>query len=377
MRFPRGFHLLFGVALAALVALAGWWTVYLRHSVDLEKRADLNELVHVTVVTSLLLGHADSPPQPGPSADDDRLEVIPASGRADGDLFSPLVPRYPDLGVRPHPDLIAGIQARAGRRQLMFVGEGTLLVALIGVCTVMFFSFVRSDRRQIAVMDEFISTVTHEMKTPLTGIASLLETFAAGKVPKEQEGMLFAMGLTEVERLEHMVENVLISGSLRTERYRVQNQPVALRRQLDAFIEHRRHYLAGRPRSLLLAWEPGEADITVRADPGALTVVLDNLTDNALKYGGEAPDVTVRVTRREHGVEVAVEDRGIGFEPGRAEALFTPYYRAADAGAGTHHGTGLGLSISRALMRRMGGSLKAESAGPGTGSRFIVTLDEA
>jgi signal transduction histidine kinase len=373
---PRGYHLLFGVALAALVALAVWWTVYLRHSVDLERKAALNELVHVAVVTALMLGHSDSPPLPGTLPDETRLEVVSASQRTDGDLFSPLVPLYPNLGVRPQPELIAKIQARAGMRQLMFVGEGTLLVVLIGVCTVMFFSLIRSDRRQMQTMDDFISTVTHEMKTPLTGVASLLETFAAGKVPREREGELYAMGLTEVERLEHMVENVLISGRLRTERYHVENEHVALRRQLEAFVEHRRHYLAGRPRSIRLLWEPPEAELTVHADPGALTVVLDNLTDNALKYGGETPEVTVRVRRQAAAVEVAVEDRGIGFEPALAEELFTPYYRAGDPGSSAHHGTGLGLSISRALVHRMGGRLRAESGGPGTGSRFTVTLSE-
>ncbi|MGO9307679.1 MAG: sensor histidine kinase [Spirochaetia bacterium] len=377
MRSLRGYHLLFGVALAALVGLGAWWSVYLRHSVDLERKAGLSELVHVAVVTSLLLGQADAPPPVGPLAGESRLEVIPASRHADGDLFSPLIPRYPNLGVRPRPDLIAGIEARAGRRQLMFVGEGTLLVVLIGACTVMFFSLVSSDRRQMRIMDDFVSTVTHEMKTPLTGVASLLETFAAGKVPPEEEAALYAMGLMEVERLEHMVENVLISGKLRTERYHVENEPVALRGRLEAFIAHRRPSLAGRPRSLLFVWEPAEADLTVRADPDALRVVLDNLTDNALKYGGEEPVVTVRVRRHAAAVEVAVEDRGIGFAPTQAESLFTPYYRATAAGRSAHHGTGLGLSISRALARRMGGSLRAESAGPGTGSRFIVTLAEA
>ena len=377
MRFPRGYHLLFGVALAALVALGVWWTVFLGHSVDLMKKAAFSELVHVTVVTALMLGYSDSPPLPGPLPWESRLEVVAASQRADGDLFSPLVPLYPNLGVRPHPELIAKIQAKAGSRQLMFVGEGTLLVVLLGVCIVMFFSLVRSDRRQMRVMDDFISTVTHEMKTPLTGVASLLETLAATKVPKEEEGVLLAMGLTEVERLEHMIENVLISGKLRTERYHVENEPMALRRQLEAFIEHRRHYLAGRPRSILFLWEPAEAELTVRGDPGALAVVLDNLTDNALKYGGETPEVTVRVRRLAAAVEVAVEDRGIGFEPALADDLFTPYHRAIDPGNGAHHGTGLGLSISRALVRRMGGRLRAESEGPGTGSRFIVTLNEA
>jgi signal transduction histidine kinase len=373
----RGHYLLFGVSLAALAVLGAWWIVFFKHGVDLERKAALNELVHITVVTALTLGHADARPWPGTLAGDDRLELIAASERSDGDLFSPLVPRYPDLGVRPHPRLLAQIEARAGRRQLMFVGEGSLLVVLIVVCTVMFFYLIRSGRRQMREMDAFISTVTHEMKTPLAGVASLLETFAAGNVPQGQEGTLYAMGLKEIERLEHMVENVLISGRLRVEHYQVDAGPLEVRQILESFIEHRRHYLVGRPQSLRLLWEPVESDIRVRGDPGALTVVLDNLVDNGLKYGGESPEVTMRVRRAGDGVDISVEDNGIGFDPGLAGLLFEPFHRSIDARGGSHHGTGLGLSISGALVRSMGGRLRAESEGRGKGSRFIVRLSEA
>ncbi len=381
MRRPKrkilhGYYLLFGVSLAALAALGAWWIVFFKHGVDLERKAALSELVHISVTTALMLGHSDAPPPEGTLAGDERLEVIAASERSVGDLFSPLVPLYPKLGVRPQPRLLAQIAAKAGRRQLMFVGEGSLLVVLIGVCMVMFFHLIRSGRRQAREMDAFISTVTHEMKTPLAGVASLLETFAAGKVPRDQEGTLYAMGLKEIERLEHMVENVLISGRLRVKRYHVEAGPIVLRQLLEGFIEHRRYYLVGSRQSLRILWELPETELRVRGDPGALTVVLDNLVDNALKYGGESPEVTVRVRRAGNGVDVSVEDNGIGFDPGLAGELFEPYHRALDAWGGSHHGTGLGLSISAALVRSMGGRLSAESEGRGRGSRFIARLSE-
>jgi len=377
VRVIRGHYILFGLALAALVALGAAWAVYFRHSAELESKAALNELVHVSVATALMRGQADSPPPMGPLSDDARLQVVAASERKPGDLFSPLIPRYPEIGVRPNPALLAGIRTQAARRQIQFVGEGSLLFVLIGVCIAMLFTLIRSDRKQMRSIEDFISTVTHEMKTPLAGVKSLLQTFQAGRIPPGQEGMLSTMGLKEIERLEHMVENVLISGRLRTERYQMDIEPVALRQMLDAFVEHRRHYLAGRAESILFRWEPAEAELRVRCDPQAFSVVLDNLTDNALKYGGNSPEVTVRVRRVPGGVEVAVEDHGIGFDPAQAEKLFEPFHRAAAVRSDVHHGTGLGLSISQALVRRMGGSIRAEGRGPDRGSRFVVTLGEA
>jgi two-component system, OmpR family, phosphate regulon sensor histidine kinase PhoR len=377
MRSLRGYHFLFGLAVAGLIALGGWWIVLFQHTVELEKKSALNDLMHVSVALALMLGQADSPPLPGPVAGETRLEVIPTSARTADDVFFPLVPRYRGFGVRPRPGLIADLQAKASRRQLQLIGEGSLLVVLIASCVVMLFFLIRSDRRQMRSIEAFISTVTHEMKTPLTGVKSLLQTFAAGKVPREQEEMLYAMGLKEVERLEHMVENVLISGRLRAEHYQVGFERIQIRPLMDAFIEHRRHYLVGRKESIRLVWEPEEADMVLLCDAHALTIVLDNLTDNALKYGGAPAEVRLRVRRCGTMVEIAVEDDGIGFDPARSEELFRPFLRAADTGSGVHHGTGLGLSISRALVRRMGGRLDAESAGMGKGSRFVVTLNEA
>jgi signal transduction histidine kinase len=373
----RGYHFLFGVAVAALVALGGWWIVSFQHMVELEKKSAVNELMHISVALALMLGQAESPPQPGPVQGDKRLEVVPTSARAADDIFFPLVPRYAGFGVRPRPEVVAQMAVKAGRKRFMFVGEGSLLVVLIAACVVMLFYLIRSDRSRMLSVEAFISTVTHEMKTPLTGVKSLLQTFAAGKVPPDQEEMLYAMGLKEVERLEHMVENVLISGRLRAERYQVSFERIGVRPLLDGFIEHRRHYLVGRKESIRLAWEIAEADLVLLCDPHALTIVLDNLTDNAIKYGGAPAEVRVRLRRVGGMAEIAVEDDGIGFDPARSEELFRPFLRAADAGSGVHHGTGLGLSISRALVRSMGGRLSAESGGIGKGSRFLVTLNEA
>jgi len=173
------------------------------------------------------------------------------------------------------------------------------------------------------------------------------------------------------------VENVLVSGRLRTERYRVQAEPVHLRQLLDSFLEHRRGCQVDRPDAFELIWEPDERDLRAMCDPNALHIVLENLTDNALKYGGEPPRVVVRVQQSEGRVLVAVEDQGIGFAPEKADSLFVPFRRALDGKETVQHGTGLGLSIARALVGRMGGELTAHSQGPGRGSRFTIALSEA
>jgi signal transduction histidine kinase len=204
----------------------------------------------------------------------------------------------------------------------------------------------------------------------------MLQTFAEGRVPGDQRKRLYAMGLKEAERLEHTIENVLLTGRLRAEQLETQMELVDLRTALERFVVHRQRTLADRPESLRLAWK-AEGELHVNADSSALRLILDNLTDNAYKYGGPDPLVTIRVRREAGQALVAVEDNGIGFESERGEQLFTPFRRTSAAVDAVQHGTGLGLSIARALAQRMGGKLDAESDGPGRGSRFILRLKEA
>jgi signal transduction histidine kinase len=118
-------------------------------------------------------------------------------------------------------------------------------------------------------------------------------------------------------------------------------------------------------------------DIKVHADPNALLVILENLCDNALKYGGAEPVVTIETLREDSRVVVRVCDRGTGFEPGKGEELFVPFKRSLEGQETVRHGTGLGLSIARSLARRMGGEVTGHSEGPGKGSCFMVTIREA
>jgi signal transduction histidine kinase len=259
----------------------------------------------------------------------------------------------------------------------MVIGEGGLLMVLLGVTTVMLWRMVRQERQHKRQMDSFISAVTHEMKTPIAGIKSMLQTFAAGRVPDNQKHKLYAMALKESERLEHMIENVLITGRMRVAAYKPLLEPTSLRSALEKFVDHRRRHLIDRPEAVQLHWDLCDDEVRALADASALRVILENLTDNAFKYGGEEPRVTLRARRGDGGLQISVEDTGIGFDPATAARLFTPFRRGLALDGAILHGTGLGLSIARSLAREMGGDLVAHSEGKNRGSRFTFTLKEA
>lgn len=374
-------HFLFGFALVTLAALGSWWLIYFARAVNLERTAALNNLVHASVVTALMLGHDATPPKPGPVpgslANGYELEIVPQSAREPGDMFSPIIPNFPDLGVRPLRASVRAIEAKVRRRHIMVIGEGSLLFVLLGACTAMLYRLVRQDRLQIRRMEEFVALVTHEMKTPIAGIKSMLQTFVDGRVPAGQEGILYALGLKEVERLEHNVENILISGRLRDGVFAIHTEHLDLRGFLEQFVEHRRRTLIARPEAIQLRWEDDPRTIQIDADPGVLLVILENLCDNALKYGGAEPVVIIEAQQKGDRIMIRVRDRGVGFDPDKAEDLFAPFKRSLEGQETVRHGTGLGLAIARSLARRMGGELTGYSDGPGKGSCFTLTIQEA
>jgi signal transduction histidine kinase len=216
--------------------------------------------------------------------------------------------------------------------------------------------------------------LTHELKTPITGIKAFLQTIQQQEMSREELLPLVAMALREVERQEMLAENLLVGQRIERAGLGLQLKPFKLAQRVrDFFDEHRIIIPEG---ALHLEFKCSE-DTRVLADPDGLWVILENLTDNALKYGGDSPEITCEVAETEkHGV-VVISDRGVGFDPSHSSRIFDAYHRLTDELPGGRHGTGMGLYLSRRLARKMGGNLRAESEGPDRGASFIITLKKA
>jgi len=366
----KGLHVLFVVALASLIALGAWWSLFIRRAVDETRQHRLDDLEMHTRIAVLTLNRAESEPPQGPLAGYPQLSV---SSRCNWSRWR-LHPRWPGLCVVPAPGTVAAIVEKHDSQLLMVTGESALLLLLIGICIVMLHRVVVNERRFRRKMDQFFSIVTHELKTPIAGIRALLQSIQLGRVPDGEVEQLASMGVREADRLEHLVENILFSDRLRRRRAAIAPERVVLGPFMDRLVEHRLQMLGPDSGERLVL--DGDRELAVRVTPEALRVVMENLLDNALKYGGEAP---VRVILAAAGDEIAirVEDRGVGFTPEQAEELFDAYRRERPTDGVVRHGTGLGLSLARGLARRMGGELTAASEGPGRGSRFTLTLPGA
>ncbi|MCZ7585197.1 MAG: HAMP domain-containing histidine kinase [Deltaproteobacteria bacterium] len=244
-----------------------------------------------------------------------------------------------------------------------------MLFGLILVGTVMLYRLARVEARYRRELDRWLDLVTHELKTPLAGVRTLLQSMALGRVPEEERPRLLNLGRRNVERLEHLVQNILIRNRMRRRRLELRDERIGLGNFTSKLIEQRVTSGVAVHKPVLRADE----EVVASADPDALRVILDNLLDNAEKYGrGDKPVcVDVRVDAGAALVEIA--DSGQGIAKDDLERIFHLYFRAG-GDPGGDRGSGLGLAISRDLAERMGGSLTARSEGRGKGAIFSLRL---
>jgi PAS domain S-box-containing protein len=224
-----------------------------------------------------------------------------------------------------------------------------------------------SERRALARMQsEFMSMITHEWRTPLAtvkGHAQLMQRSGAYSAAAVQ------VMVTQVNRLERLVGDLLDISRLEAGRLELQRQPVNLVTLVYAVVAQAQELTRVHHLRVFAPEHPliGEWDAT------RVEQVLHNLLSNAIKYSPDGGEIVVRVEERGHEVQVSVSDQGMGISPEELSHLFQRFYRTAQARAIGMPGIGLGLHISKALIEAHGGRLWAESY-PGKGSTFFFTL---
>jgi two-component system, OmpR family, sensor histidine kinase SenX3 len=222
--------------------------------------------------------------------------------------------------------------------------------------------------------DSFLNSVTHELKTPIASIRLYLETLQAREVGDAQRKEFYRIMLQDADRLQHTVEQVLRAGVARQRRKLEQRAPVDLGWLVQECIDtaRTRHHLA--EDAIVPTGVDLHAPLVVSGDVEDLRTAIANLLDNAVKYSNGAPQISVQVAGATPDTAwVRVKDAGVGIPKAQLGRIFNRFYRFQPQGSKVK-GTGLGLYIVRAIAKRHGGRVFAESAGEDKGSTFTLEL---
>ena len=237
----------------------------------------------------------------------------------------------------------------------------------------------RRAQRLAAQQVEFVAGVTHELRTPLAVIRSAGENLADGVVETPEDVREYGALITgEGRKLGAMVERVMEYAGMQGSTFKAPQEPVDVARLIDAAAGAVRRLPGAQSARVDVALADGLPPVP--GDGASLSRAVENLLENALKYGhreGEEP--RVRVSARAEGsgsrrrVVIEVSDDGPGVEPAEREAIFEPFVRGRAAVAARIPGTGLGLSLVRRVVEAHGGRVEVRNA-DGRGARFAVTL---
>jgi signal transduction histidine kinase len=372
----QAYHFVFISSLLALTLLVTWWAIFLYQSVNQYFDTKLEAARQSVYSYTLFLGHNTAvKPEPGPYQRDQRLEIVHAHSQP-GPYARELAPFWNGLWLQPREEVIRDLEEKRERRHLMVLGESGFLVLLILVSGLMIYRMYWLEKRTTQELHELWSRVSHEIKTPITGVKAFLETLQSQNLSREEIEPLLELALKQVDRQQQLTENMLIGQKIKRGGSGVKLTRLKILCFIKTYIEKHPMYVS-KGNVTLVEPEATAAGTTISADPEALRIIFANLFENAFKYGGSGILISISIEQVSKQVRVIFEDNGPGFEPGMAEYIFKAYKRLGSELPGKEKGTGMGLYICRRLARKMGGNLSAQSEGKGKGARFILTLKKA
>lgn len=223
---------------------------------------------------------------------------------------------------------------------------------------------------------EFMSTASHELKTPMTsikGYAKLLNMGAAGALTDQQKEFLSVIG-NNVDRMDRLVSDLLDVSRIEAGRIRLEIGDVQIKEAIDEVIETVQTQIT--KKQLQLHLDVDEDLPKIRADYSRMVQIITNLMSNAYKYTPEGGDITVIAKPANgeiQGISVSIKDTGFGISDEDQANLFANFFRSSDQNVRDQPGTGLGLAITKKMIESHGGELTFESE-YGKGSCFTFTM---
>lgn len=262
-------------------------------------------------------------------------------------------------------------------REVAILVLGVFFFGLIITGLVLNTIFLVREIRRSEQHDAFLNAVTHELKTPIASIKLYLETLKSRDVAPEKQREFYEVMLADSDRLLNTVEQVLSASktSDTKRRYDVEELDLAKLLEDSAAIVRSRYNLEAAAIRISEASE----DVSVVGDAEELQTAFVNLLDNAVKYSPTDIKVSVRLkpSTLRNKVDVVIRDNGIGIEPADLKRIFKRFYRVPQGSSKKVKGTGLGLFIVNSIIKKHGGSIRAESKGDGRGATFVIQLPRA
>ncbi len=224
--------------------------------------------------------------------------------------------------------------------------------------------------------DAFLAKLSHELRTPLTPVLAI--TSAVLDQPSIPPGLRSSLEIVQrnIDLEARLIDDLLDQSLITTGKLRLRTELVDAHGLLRQSLENCAEFI--RDADLIIGLNFSATNGWIAADPGRLQQVFSNLMINAARYSPARSHLTIRTRNiAADALEIEFQDEGRGLESSQLEEIFEPFIQARAGGAERGPGLGLGLSIGRSIVEAHGGSIVAESPGPGRGATFRVVFRSA
>jgi signal transduction histidine kinase len=265
---------------------------------------------------------------------------------------------YPDLNIEyyhtkhnfniiPNKDAIAEHDLYLRRKTWQYVGEGLVMMILLFWGMLVIYSTFSKNIRLNKQQNNFLLSITHELKTPIASVKLYIETLLKRDLDKEKTTTILKNSLLDMKRLQILVENLLLSAQIESKKFDLSllenNLSELLNQIIDKYATPRG--IEGRLINKI------QDEIYVDCDKMAIEMLLTNLLDNAIKYSPANSFIQIELSQTDNKTILLVKDEGEGISAADKKVVFRKFYRAGDENTRKSKGTGLGLFIIKNIVQ--------------------------
>lgn len=264
-------------------------------------------------------------------------------------------------------DELVGNTSKGTRRMIMIVGEGAVFLAILIFGIIKIRKNIRKELEFSRNQNNFLLSVTHELKTPIASMKLYLQTLQKRNIDEEKREEILMKTLQQNEQLERLIDNILNASRLENKKLILHKEEINVSAFLNSIFER---YSRQYPHIPFV--NKIQPDILEQIDPFIFETVINNLIENAIKYAGNEGAITIELKKGEK-LTVKVMDNGPGIPSSHRKDIFKKFFRVGNEDTRTQKGSGLGLFIARELSRLHRGQIKYYDNQP-KGAVFELTL---
>jgi signal transduction histidine kinase len=265
---------------------------------------------------------------------------------------------YPDLNIEyyhtkhnfniiPKKDAIAEHDLYLRRKTWQYVGEGLVMMVLLFWGMLVIYRTFSKNIRLNKQQNNFLLSITHELKTPIASVKLYIETLLKRDLDKEKTTTILKNSLLDMKRLQILVENLLLSAQIESKKFDLSllenNLSELLNQIIDKYATPRG--IEGRLINKI------QDEIYVDCDKMAIEMLLTNLLDNAIKYSPTNSPIHIELSQSENKTVLELKDEGEGISAADKKVVFRKFFRAGDENTRKSKGSGLGLFIIKNIVQ--------------------------